>query len=255
MMTPGTLGRNRLARIGVRSFLDQTYPCRELLILNHGTEPVGVQDPRVREIMVPVDVLDPDPKDGLARFLHQPSGEIWRVGNLCNVALDRAKGEWLTQWDDDDYPHPNRIMVQMAHRRDGHAVLLASQIRYSFVSRSAFVHHLPRDGLSSTILFPRAAVKHRYTGLPDHFDSVFYLGNFGHKRILVPRSCGPELFCRFHHGTNINGERHIMRKMAGIKAKWKLEPPQRESLARALEHYEEYSLEQYGHSTKTQETP
>lgn len=244
MMTPGTSERNRLARIGVRAFLDQTYPYKELLILNHGDEPVEVQHPQVREVRVPLDVIEPDPQDGLARFRHQETGEIVRVGKIADMAIDLAHGDWVMQWDDDDYPGPERITVQMAQRIPGHCVVLGSQVRYSFRSNCAFVHTLTHDGIGSTILFPLATVKYRYPSLPDHFDSVFYLKNFTHKRVIVRNSVGypaihgPELFFRFHHGDNINGERHIMRGMAGKQDEWRLPEGVAQKLRAVLDIYE-----------------
>jgi glycosyltransferase involved in cell wall biosynthesis len=37
------------------------------------------------------------------------------LGELRNISMEAAQGEIICQWDDDDYSHPERLMVQVGH--------------------------------------------------------------------------------------------------------------------------------------------
>ena len=84
----------------VADFVRQTFPDRELVILHDGDDAV---DARVRAIVSPhagapirVERTAPGPK----------------LGGLRNIAIARARGEWICQWDDDDRHHPARLRLQ-----------------------------------------------------------------------------------------------------------------------------------------------
>ena len=84
----------------VADFVRQTFPDRELVILHEGDDAV---DARVRAIVSPhagapirVERTAPGPK----------------LGGLRNIAIARARGEWICQWDDDDRHHPARLRLQ-----------------------------------------------------------------------------------------------------------------------------------------------
>jgi glycosyltransferase involved in cell wall biosynthesis len=79
----------------IRCFQRQTYPNRELLILADGRDVghlVPAHDPRVRLIH-----LDGWPEIGAKR----------------NYGCERAAGEIIAHWDDDDYSAPGRLADQM----------------------------------------------------------------------------------------------------------------------------------------------
>ena len=162
MITGKSLGRESLARLAVRSFLDQTYRRRELVIINHGDYELKIGHPIVREIMVP--------------------GKN-TLGDLRNIGINEAKGDWIIQWDDDDYHHPHRILYQMAHRRDnwGTAVLLCKQIRVDMINGEAICVEADK-GISGTILHA-ANTDLVYPSLDQAEDSAFAMG-FRH-RILM----------------------------------------------------------------------
>lgn len=92
-----TKNRPVLALRAVKSFLAQTYPLRELVI---------------------VDESDADwsgliPTTPLVRFYHYPGGN-GPLGRMRNESLKLAKGGVVMQWDDDDWSHPERIERQLS---------------------------------------------------------------------------------------------------------------------------------------------
>jgi glycosyltransferase involved in cell wall biosynthesis len=86
--------RRPLAELAIKAFHAQTWPYRELLILNQG-EPFGLNHPQIREFGVLC-----------------PGNKYHSVGYLRNLGLTKAKGDYITSWDDDDYHHPSRMSLQ-----------------------------------------------------------------------------------------------------------------------------------------------
>jgi glycosyltransferase involved in cell wall biosynthesis len=93
-----TANRANLARRAIQCYLQQTYPNKELIIIDDGQEdyaPILADVPagELRYIK-----LDPAP------------GQV--LGTLRNRSLEEATGDFMAQWDDDDWYHPERIERQ-----------------------------------------------------------------------------------------------------------------------------------------------
>jgi hypothetical protein len=190
MITGKSQARNPLAREAVRCFVEQTYPPRELLILNDGEEAIGVEAGNIREIRI---------EKVATRTL----------GDLRNLALELAYGDWVIQWDDDDWYGPERIEAQMRVRRPGAAVLLGDIIHYSLHRHSGFRADWA-SGFPGSILHERNGTV-RYPSLSRGEDIVFQRQ---FRKITVVRSERP-LYIYRHHAQNTWNETHIMRSLAG----------------------------------------
>ncbi|MBW1860640.1 MAG: glycosyltransferase, partial [Deltaproteobacteria bacterium] len=137
------------------------------------------------------------------------------LGDLRNIALDAAVGDWITPFDDDDWSHPKRIEAMMQRRIDGHAVVVTSQVRYSIPSNAAYVYHNPQ-GCGGIMLYPQT--RDRYEPMKKNEDSRFYLDNFSDKVVIWEnRRELPHILLRFSHGGSISGKSHVMRKYANRK--------------------------------------
>lgn len=192
MITGKCRSRDDLARIAVQCFLDQSYPEKELVVINDGRQSfLRRKDPSVREIRL------------------RKSSTI-TLGDLRNVGLANARGELVIQWDDDDWHHPRRMEVQVASWEKGAAVLLGEQIRYSFPHRRAFVYRR-RSGIEGTILHERLA-KLRYPSVVRGEDTQF-LAQFRSRRIVEYHE---PLYVRFFHRANTWGISHIMRGLGNV---------------------------------------
>jgi glycosyltransferase involved in cell wall biosynthesis len=150
--------RAALVRKVVNQFIYQHYTPYELVIVN-GT------DTRVLNN----DLMDTDAmRSAGCRVLevHVPAG--LNAATMKNHGLRIASGEWVICLDDDDYFHRDRLLYQMAHRRDGQACLLRYQLRVDLSevlsntddTRLApfqpLLHLLQLDdGIPCTAVFPR----------------------------------------------------------------------------------------------------
>jgi glycosyltransferase involved in cell wall biosynthesis len=90
--------RNRRAFLSqaIQYFKRQSYPHRELIIVDDGSEKV----------------CDLIPSDFSIRYIHLP--EVKSIGAKRNRACEIAKGEIIILWDDDDWYSHDRIAYQAA---------------------------------------------------------------------------------------------------------------------------------------------
>lgn len=83
----------------LRSYRQQTYAARELVIVNDGA-PLA---PRTRDVRV-------------VNLPQRPHGR-WTIGEKRNAGVLVARGEYLATWDDDDVSFPERLADQVAFAR------------------------------------------------------------------------------------------------------------------------------------------
>lgn len=94
-----TRGRLFPARFAVDCFRAQGWTERELVL---------VCDAPGTEVEAYCRTLD-DPR---IRFVY-PATQAASLGELRNLSLQSARGDWICQWDDDDLYHPDRIALGM----------------------------------------------------------------------------------------------------------------------------------------------
>ena len=90
--------RDRLpfALQAVRLFQAQCYPNRELMVVDDGA------DGQLESLL---------PEDSRVRYVRAPEGES--IGMKRNRACAAAQGEFIAQWDDDDWYGSKRLSVQL----------------------------------------------------------------------------------------------------------------------------------------------
>jgi glycosyltransferase involved in cell wall biosynthesis len=88
--------RRRFIGRAIHYFLEQSYPARELIVVDDGADPVG-------------DLIPSDPRVRYVRLRERTS-----IGTKRNLACAMAEGEVILQWDDDDWHGPDRIAHQVA---------------------------------------------------------------------------------------------------------------------------------------------
>ena len=221
--------RLRLARQAVECFLLQTWPNKQLIIVNGVPDLNGVRQ-TVTNRVHPWIVEE-----------HVPAGMT--VGTMRNMALEFASGEWIMQWDDDDWSHPLRIAYQMGHRRDDLSipVLLRFQIRFDSDNGTAYIHDDPA-GIPGTILFCRRATTLKYADQTGGEDTLLRVDNWGSSRVVVanegqfPASSMSIAFC---HKLNVMPRTVFMngRDTPEYRGKWSMPLPDMDYLRLVLERY------------------
>lgn len=196
-----TRNRARLARRAIACFAAQTWPARELVIVDDGDDDLGAG----------LAGLGPALTVRHLRMAHDPAR---RLGDLRNVALDAATGPLVAQWDDDEWYHPERLRVQVEalHRLRTVAVVLQHTLMH--LDTPAMIDRPFRadagGGTPGTVLHRRSSV--RYPGAARGEDSAFLAGlrQTGPVAVLGRRA---HLFIRCFHGGNTWDERHFLRRL------------------------------------------
>jgi glycosyltransferase involved in cell wall biosynthesis len=120
-------GRFDYFRRSVRCYLDQTYPNRELVVVNEG--PKEYQ----RQIAEHLSGRD----DVRLIFLEGK----YTLGSLRNISIALCHGELFVQWDDDDFNMPERMAVQYAYLKKhpkARACYLTDQLHYYFTTKRLY---------------------------------------------------------------------------------------------------------------------
>ena len=102
-------------------YFDQTYPNKELVVVNEGT-------PEYQQKMKEFLVHRTDVK-----FVYL-NGK-YSLGALRNISIAMASGDVFVQWDDDDYNMPERLIVQFNHLKKhpkANICYLTDQLHYYF---------------------------------------------------------------------------------------------------------------------------
>ncbi len=115
-----TYNRRQFVPLSLRWFLSQDYPNKELLILDDGSDPVG------------------DIVEGLPNVEYIRLDRRFSIGAKRNLACQRARGEIIAHWDDDDWYAPGRLYYQIGPILAGQADMTGLE--------NAYILHLP-DGI------------------------------------------------------------------------------------------------------------
>jgi glycosyltransferase involved in cell wall biosynthesis len=198
-----TADRPDLARRAISCFEHQTHPELELVIVDDGDVDYS-------------SMIEASPARHRIRYVRLTDGPRRNLGSLRNLAIDAAKGNWMIQWDDDDWYHPRRVEVQLEHAVRGDVG--ASALRWTLVEVAdedgTPLHFRSDCGIATpgSILFERTS--NRYPDLRRNEDGIFMRD----VRSLVGLAVlGPEhahLMVRVHHGSNTWEREHFLRKIS-----------------------------------------
>lgn len=196
-----TADRPDFARRAIASFAAQSWPDKELVVLDNGSVPMRP----LLEGLPPEQVV----------YRHTPRQEGRYIGALRNESLDMARGDFVVpQWDDDDWSHPERLTIQAEVLLGGYdACALPGTIMH--VDAPGFFLHpfigLLKGGVPPTLMHRRDPGI-RYPNLRRTSDTS-YLGQW-HARPYLTLARGTEhLYVRYFHGGNLWEETHFVRRM------------------------------------------
>jgi len=191
-----TRGRVRRLERAVRCFLAQTHPDRELVVVHDDddletvafVDRVSTMRPEVAGVRVPR-------SSGLS------------LGELRNLAVERSTGDYVCQWDDDDWHHPERIAAQLRalSKAEGSAACVLSRwIVFDEARGRAYLS--PYRQWEGSLLCRRDAIP-RYPALPVGEDTPVVEGLRRAGRLVALER--PELYVYVAHGGNTFPESHF----------------------------------------------
>jgi glycosyltransferase involved in cell wall biosynthesis len=195
-----TADRRRFVRRALLCYRRQTYPHRELVIVDDGREPLD-------------DLLTGfAPGEVLYHRLARNPGNV--LGRLRNISLELATGDLCANWDDDDWYHPDRLAVQVAALVDGarSCSLAAALVHLDAApySRHAFVSPF-RHGVPGSLVYPRSgAARHPEVRRGEDDALLREWRKSGHRRLDASRA---GLMVRCFHGANTWDMGHFLGRL------------------------------------------
>jgi glycosyltransferase involved in cell wall biosynthesis len=165
----------------------------------------------------------------LAEF--QTSGKIIEVshlplGELRNISMANADGDLLCSWDDDDFFHPDRLLIQSRpfEKESCVATTLAKQFFWFPDRHELYIRRGGKEGIHGSMMF-RNNLKLKYdTTLKKGEDTKLI-------ETLITQSkeniyCiddNPHLFVRTYHGLNTwDFEHHFKHTRQALNVEWLL---------------------------------
>lgn len=187
--------RLEMVKRSVHFFMRQTYPNKELLVVCD-----SVQD----DLGVWLNELQRDD----IRYFRLPPGEK-NLGELRNFSIGQAHGDYVCQWDDDDFYHADRLRCQMmsAVATNSEVCFLHRQLFWLPGSRKLGVC---QPGLLENTLLCKKEKAPVYLKLGKQEDTDPC------RKLLAECNsvfCDrPDLYVYFYHGGNTWNKRHFMRR-------------------------------------------
>lgn len=197
-----TADRPNLARRAIRCFVNQTYPNLELVVLDNGKESIE-------------DLLVDLPQDRVV-YKKLPWSSETVIGELRNISLSLARGEYIVpHWDDDDWYHPDRVSRQMEPllNEGFDACTLAGTLVHVHSDEyfdHPFVGLLP-NGVPPTVIHKRSS-DIRYPELRRTSDTA-YINSWRERQYCMLPSEDSYLYVRYSHGDNLWEQDHFLRRM------------------------------------------
>jgi UDP:flavonoid glycosyltransferase YjiC (YdhE family)/GT2 family glycosyltransferase len=186
-----THGRAHLALRAIHCFRTQTYPNRELIIVD--------DDPDDRLARALPDINDP-------RIVHIRLPDEGRtLGDLRNVAVQHASGTFIAQWDDDDLSDPERLAIQMAAINTFHAEACMLQRHTLWWPERRRMAVSNRRAWEGSLLCARARLP-RYPDLPKGEDTPVVEQIVRTARVALLDA--PQLYTYVFHGENTHTTAH-----------------------------------------------
>jgi glycosyltransferase involved in cell wall biosynthesis len=197
MITANRLG---LAERSIECFINQSYPNKELLIIDDGTDDL---EPLLQRYI---------PDQYVYHRLEKKEGQ--NLGFLRNLGLDLATGEFIAQWDDDDWYHPDRLKLQVEALNQGaDACILQATLMH--LNTSSFMDHpyigWLHGGVPGTIVHRNDALA-RYP-LEARGEDTTFLDYWRSNNLTVLPVHYSYLFIRCFHGNNTWEELHFTRRI------------------------------------------
>jgi glycosyltransferase involved in cell wall biosynthesis len=205
-----TANRAHIARVAIKCFSDQTWPNKELVIIDDGVEDYS-------DLIASFDCAD------LVRYIKlQPANPRLSLGELRNLSIEEAHGEWCVQWDDDEWYHPERLAVQLnaAAQADVGASALKWTLMHVKDDSAQSLTFRGDSGIATpgTLMFRKGDV--RYPHLARNEDGIFLRDVKVNHGLVVLDEKYSHLFIRVFHGSNTWEKDHFLARLHRRAVDW-----------------------------------
>ena len=186
-----------LLQRAIHCFLAQTYPNKELVIV--------YEDDNLQTALF----LQTYPAGENIRSFSVPARPKSPLGALRNYSLQMAAGDYICQWDDDDWYHRERLAVQfrLMQQAGKDACILEQWLLFDGHTGKAYLSH-KRYWEGSLLCRKDLVLQNQYAGLAQGEDTptVTALSNAQHIHLVRQQA---HLYIYNYHGRNTWDYRHF----------------------------------------------
>ena len=205
-----TANRADIARVAIECFSEQTWLNRELVIIDDGEEDYS-------------DMIEGFDCSDLVRYIKlQPGSPRLSLGELRNISIEEARGEWCVQWDDDEWYHPERLAVQLnaAVQADVGASALKWTLMHVKDDSDQSLTFRGDSGIATpgTLMFRKG--DERYPHLARNEDGIFLRDVKDSNGLVVLDENHSHLFIRVFHGSNTWEKDHFLARLHRRAVDW-----------------------------------
>jgi mannosyltransferase OCH1-like enzyme len=172
-------------------FLNQTYPNKELIV-------VYEDDNKVIENIIK------DYNNSNIKYLKIKTIPKKTLGELRNISINSSTGDYICQWDDDDWYHPLRLWEQFRHcklNKKGGSILKSWLIYDSVKNNLYSCERKIISGWEGSFLYKKSLIKELYPLLSKGEDTTF-IEKIQHDLSVLNK---PELYVYRVHTVNTWG--------------------------------------------------
>lgn len=196
-----TANRRSLARRSLECLARQHWNALELIIVDDGDEDYS-------------SLLSAFHNRMEIRYERIARNEDLLLGELRNLALDLAGGEYCIQWDDDEWYHPDRIRGLWTRLNQTGKAAMVTRFALMHLQEPTYRDHPFRidgiDGIPGSILHRRT--EHRYPNIGRSEDLAF-MEAFQKEGQLGVTPEGSHWMIRCYHGGNTWARSHFLGKL------------------------------------------
>ncbi len=205
-----TANRADIARVAIECFKEQTWLNRELVIIDDGEEDYS-------DLIASFDCAD------VVRYIKlQPANPRLSLGELRNLSIEEARGEWCVQWDDDEWYHPERLAIQLnaAVQADVGASALKWTLMHVKDDSDQSLTFRGDSGIATpgTLMFRKG--DERYPHLARNEDGIFLRDVKDNHGLVVLDENYSHLFIRVFHGSNTWEKDHFLARLHRRAVDW-----------------------------------
>lgn len=185
-----TRGKPAMLQRVIDCFGAQSYPEKELIVVYEDDDTPTVQfiENRTYDVAITFICAGTTPK--------QPLGE------LRNMGIKKAAGEFVCQWDDDDWYHSGRLAVQYKELlvNNRHGSILTQWVVYDAVRKNAYVSN-KRIWEGSILCRKEVLLLKPYENksIGEDTPTIEYLAEENHLQLITDQ---PGLYIYIYHGHN-----------------------------------------------------
>lgn len=196
-----TKNRVNYVKNAVKCFLNQTYPCKELIIVTDNDDETEAYGKELQKVHSNI-------------YVYNYSGEF-KLGTLRNMAIKNTNGEYIIQWDDDDYYHPIRMSIMYImlrpnrnDKKNKFVIMNNWTVAWPQYNKVGIGKSRPWEGsiLFNRDLYPQYKYSEESKGEDTYF--VKQLLNSGERYTKLDASFAP-IYIYGIHGKNTWNERHL----------------------------------------------